>query len=327
MYERGPKPRADHFKQEGGHLRELLVDRDRVNEAVVPLGVSFLDDCLGGAYPRDLLLIGAGSGVGKTGLSVSIAKAGLASGKKVYGFFLEAFEGEVSYRLYYEELGAMVKSPTMDYSSWVRGEWKHLDEKYGPEVERRLEGQFKNFYTCYKTTAFTHKELQQRLELIQDDADMVILDHLHVVDSFKAEDENSTQSKVIGLLRDLALTKDIPVIVVSHTKKKQSHNYKNILPTLDDLHGSSNLYKVATQVIVVGRDWEAEPSAPHKSVTLIGIEKDRKGRKTPYIARTEYDLSRGVYDRNYLLGRIKSDNKKAAWEEVERKFYPYWARK
>jgi len=313
------------FKKEASHLQSLLTERDRTNNGRIPFGISFLDDCLGGIFPRDLLLLGAPSGVGKTALAVSIARRAAALDKQVYLFALEAEVGEVSSRLYFERLGQLAGEPMLDYGGWWRGEWEHLDREYGDQVKAELEGVLANVHTLYKDRGdFTPADLAEQLDKVRECADVVILDHIHVVDS-ELGSENATQQRAIRVLRDLALASDIPVVAVSHVRKSTRYQ-SGLVPALEDLHGSSSLYKVCTGAVLFARDWDHEPPSPELSPTYLWIPKDRRGRSSRSIARINYNVAEGRYEKSYELGRSELDGRKETWKRIDYEKLPYWAK-
>lgn len=320
QYEKGPEPNT--FLPESRHLDGLLSERDLVNDGVVRTGIDYLDDCLGGVYPRDLWLLAAETGVGKTALALKIWLAGLNAGKVVYGLFLEAFQAEISYRLWFEELARITEDRYMDYSAWVRGQYSQLDKKYENRIKTALAKRMGKGMTFYKRGEFGAAQLKRKLEQIKGRAGMVVLDHFHTLDTFKAEDENSMQSKTIRLLEQFAIQESIPVVAVAHMKKRQNHNYSALIRGKEDVHGSSNLVKTCTQVVTFARHWDAEPEAPHLSPTLMKVDKDRRGREVPYVAQCNYNRSTGQYEPGYSLGRIS----KGAWAPLPAEKYPYWAK-
>ena len=259
-----------------------------------------------------------------TQLAVDLWEAGVrAVGDSCVGLFLEAFRGEVSYRQYFRKLAFLTNDPRLDYAGWVRGEWRDADRKWGGKIRAELKQQNGNALTLYKTGDFGVFQLKQQLESIANKAKMLVLDHLHVVDTFKAEDENSTQSKVIRLLRDFALDRSIPVVVCAHTKKRQSHNYNMLTPSEHDLHGTSNLIKTVTQAVSLARADEGVPGRPELSPTLVRILKDRKGRKSHLVAKVNYNRSTSLYEETYELGRVS----KEGWQPIEPQYKPYWAKR
>lgn len=312
---------GNRFSREADHLGTLLQDRDACNAKRIPFGVGFLDDCLGGLYPADLVLFGAATGVGKTALAVSIAWSAAKLGvDPVYLFALEARVGEVSARIGFQEI-AKRTTRKLDFSAWWRGRYQDVDAQHWEAVAEEIREPMSRIRTLYKRRGdFTNNDLAKQLEAISTDAKLVLLDHVHVVDS-ERDSELSTQHKTVRLLRDLALDRGIPVVAVSHLRKKQG-NERTLMPETDDLHGSSNLSKIATGVVLVARDWESE-AGPHLSPTFMQVSKDRNGRAGPLIARTVYDKSSGLYQLEYRLGRIGWEERKQVWMPVPEP--PYWA--
>lgn len=314
------------FSPESEHLDGLLERRDEIVRQRVPIGVSYLDDCLGGLYPGDLLLLGAATGVGKTGLAVHLSRAGVRAGRRVYGLFLEAAPGEVSARLVYGELARRAQKPEMDFASWWRGQWREQDRRYWGEVKDALEPELSQLNTLYKGRGdFTPKNLKQQLEEIANDAEMVVLDHIHVVDTEASHSELRTQRKTVELLRDLALVRGIPVVAISHLRKRSQYERSMLMPDLDDMHGSSELSKKGTQAVLVARDWDGPRPEPHLAPTLMKVPKDRWGRASTMVARVYYDLRRGQYRQEYELGRIVIKDKRQQWERLDK--IPRWAKR
>jgi replicative DNA helicase len=314
------------FSPEADHLGTLLSDRDTRNEGRVPLGIAFLDDCLGGVYPRDLVLLGSATGVGKTALAVQAAMAGAEAGKEVYLFALEAEVGEVGARLYFEELGRRAKEPRLDFAGWWRGQWKGLDAKYRAEVEAALRPRLARLRTFYKKRGdFTPKNLSQQLEAIAERAGMIVLDHVHVIDAESERGELRAQKQTVGLLRDIALDLGVPVVAVSHIRKKDKGAVPTLLPDTDDLHGASDLSKVATQVVLFGREWDGPRPEPHLSPTLMRVSKDRHGRASTMVARMYYRMDQARYENAYELGKLEWKDRRQQWTSLPMHQLPAWA--
>lgn len=317
---------APVFSPEAEHLGQLLKERDERNAGRIPLGISFLDDCLGGVYPRDLLLLGAASGVGKTALAVQAAMAGVGAGREVYLFALEAEVGEVGCRLYFEELGRRAKEPRLDYAGWWRGQWRSLDARFHEEIVAHLRPRLARLHTLYKKRGdFTPLSLSQQLEAVADKAGLIVLDHLHVIDSETDSGELRAQKRTIGMMRDIGNDGNVPVVVISHIRKTQAGQAEPLLPSTSDLHGNSEIYKVAKQVVVFGRDWDGHRPERHLSPTLMRVGKDRHGRSSSTVARMYYDMSTASYEEHYELGRIEWKDRRQQWTSLPNQLIPAWA--
>lgn len=317
---------APTFSPEADHLGELLEQRDERNAGRVSTGVSLIDDCLGGVYPTDLVLYGADTGVGKTALAIQTAMAGVDSGKETYLFALEAFVGEVTARLYFEELGKRANEPALDFAGWWRGQWKGLDKKYREEIQEGLQPRLARLHTLYKRRGdFTPGNLSQQLEAIAEKAGMIVLDHVHVIDAESDRGELRAQRKTVGLLRDIALDLGVPVVAISHIRKREKGAVPTLLPDRSDLHGHSDIAKVATQIVLFAREWDGPRPRPHLSPTLMRVAKDRCGRESPYVARMYYDLSLARYEEAYELGKAEWKDRRQQWVSLPVDQLPAWA--
>jgi replicative DNA helicase len=322
MLDLGPRP-----SREADRLEQLLERREQVNKGRVPLGIAYLDDCLGGIHPGDLLLFASGTGVGKTTLATMLALSAVRAGlDPVYLFALEAEEGEIAARLYFQELGRRANNPHLDYAGWWRGQWPQLDEEHGPAIRAELAPLLDRMKVIYKGRGdFTTVNLSQQLEAAAHDAKMVVLDHLHMIEADSFENELKGQRKAVQTLRDMALEYKIPVAAASHIRKRDKNQQPSLLPDISDLHGSSNLSKVATHVVVFGREWDGPQPQRHLAPTLVKVEKDRLGRASAQVARIYYDQSEGRYETAYELGKLEWENRRQGWKATPTTAVPAWA--
>lgn len=314
------------FRRESEYLGGLLEARDALVAGAVPFDNPFLDDVLGGIYPDDLVVYGAGTGVGKTTLVTQAVKSALDAGcDPVHLFALEATEGEITARLGFEELG-LRSDRRLDFADFWRGRCREEEELHWGSIQEELRPLLERLHTYYKGTgSFTNHDLNKLLEQIGDVTKFVALDHLHVVDSIPGK-ENSTQGKTAGLLRDFALVKQKPVVTASHLRKAQDIDKGRIVPEKDDLLGSKIISGVATVIVMVARDWDSERPQPHLSPTFFAIDKDRRGRASPHVARIYFDTSTGRYQDTYTLGRARwpSKGRKQVWDPVPAQYVPEW---
>lgn len=308
------------FQPEAERLKNLRAHQQKTNQGRFSYGISFLDDCLGGCYPGDLVLVAAKSGHGKTTLVTELARNALKQGKRVYCFALEAFEGELSARILYQSAAKRLKRQDIDFLHWWRGAVPELD----PIVEKcteELAEELANLFSIYKGhSRFANHELIQNLNEIRDKADVVILDHMHILDT---SDSLYDQQRTIQLLLDFALVENIPVIAVSHVRKDDG-KYPSILPRMEDLHGTSDLYKKALQVVIMGRD-STKTSVP--GGTLFRIEKSRFGRaSSDLVARVRYDAATARYLPGYELGQLEwsTEARGIVLQSVDD--LPFWAK-
>jgi replicative DNA helicase len=316
--------KADGWERELDYLDTLLATRDQLAAKRTPFGNAFLDDALGGLFPDDLVIVGAAPGVGKTALITSTVKAALEHGAEdVRLFALEATPGEIAARMAFEAMSK--RSPTTcDFADMWRGRTKELEDEHWDDVKVELGPLLSRLHTLYKLRGeFTNVTLAKHLDGITE-AGLVALDHLHVVDHNDGA-ENSTQKKTVGLLRDLALDRNIPVIAASHIRKSVAGESRRLVPGMDDLLGSKHIAGVATVIVTVAPDRTVDPPQKHLFPTFFSIEKDRRGRASTLIARVLYDKYRGVYQDRYTLGRVVYKDRQPAWEPINERYLPHWA--
>lgn len=318
--------RVEGFVPESDYLETILETRDRLVSGRLPFGNAFLDDALGGMFPDDLVVLGAAPGVGKTALVTSAVLAALCGGVEgVRLFALEATPGEIAARIAFEELAKLSPS-SLDFADFWRGRTKQVEGEHWPTVTEKLRPLLSRLHTLYKGRGdFTNATLAKHLDSITS-AGLVALDHLHVVDSVDGA-ENATQRRTVGLLRDLALDRNVPVLAASHIRKSQAGESRRLVPGMDDLLGSKHIAGVATVIVTVAPDRSGDRPQRHLFPTYFSIEKDRRGRASPLVARMLYDKYRGTYQDGYVLGRVKWGTSGQEFDPVPEKFLPHWAKR
>jgi hypothetical protein len=305
---------------------------------MLPYGVAFLDDVLGGMLANDLVLLTARPGAGKTQMASTIAELAATTGRRVLGFFLEANRSEIERRMKYRALAQTyidgvnaraARDPgtvrrTISFGAWMRG---NLEDIFGAEVEASVDRALAahlgtRLRTVYRGASFTLEDTERVMVAMQDQVDLFVLDHLHYVDVEDETNEAKAQTVVMSKLRDLALRLNKPVLLVVHLKKVDSMR-PALVPGLGELAGSGNITRVATHVIALapaphdGKNWNLAP-------TYMQVLKDRMDGAVPLVARVVFDKSTGTYREQYELGRIVRKGHEETWEQIDT--LPYWAR-
>lgn len=321
---------SDCFSNYQQSLEQLAKHRASLGGSL-SFSVPYLDDALDGLPRSSLLLIGARTGVGKTQLVTQIAHANAAQGKRVHFFALEAEPNEIQARMKYQllaaywhsrpELRAEHKGITLNYMAWHAGRYGNSFAKIEDEIEQFLQSAYKSLFTYYRDkNEFTVAWFKRQFEMIRDETDLVIVDHLHYFD-FDDESENRALKGAMKAIRDCALIAQKPVILVAHLRKRDRGS-AGLMPELDDFHGSSDLTKIATDVVLL---------APGKSgkqghwSTLMRVAKCRRdGSRTRYMGLANFCSTELKYDDKYLLSKYFEGQ-----EELDLLQYradmPYWA--
>jgi hypothetical protein len=124
------------------------------------------------------------------------------------------------------------------------------------------------------------------------------------------------------MIRDVSLKIGKPIILVAHIRKADRRN-SGALPNLDEIHGSSDIAKIATRVITLAPAGKfiSKPS-PVLFPTFFKVLKNRvDGSRCSEVAVINFDVSKNSYDNNFLLGKFNYDE--TEFETTDE--WPDWA--
>lgn len=291
---------------------------------------TFLDDILRGMLPHDLVLLGAPTGMGKTDLSLGIATSNAMQGKRVAYFALEAEPRELERRTKYRLLSGFLyaeKHPRFNefnYADWIRGECEPICGHLNDKADDKIIEQLSSLHTYYRGEKFDQGTLREEVLKASIWAELVIIDHLHYIDTDADESETRGLSEIIKTVRDLSLRIGRPILLVAHLRKRDRRE-KQIIASVDDFHGSSNITKVCTQAIAIERAFCIEPQKWFLSPTFMTVLKDRRMGAQPYVALTNFDLRSRNYREEYTLGKLAKGG--TEWEPIKPTDRPSWAKR
>lgn len=315
---------GEGFKPSSERLAGEREKRHALAGRVMPFGISYLDDYCVGIHPTDLVVLCAASGAGKTTIAALIAQMASARGKKVHFFALEAFKGEIEQRMLFRELCDVMREREfkgfITYQQWMYSTVE-TPEALELEAQRRFEKRVAGMFTYYRGEKFTADDITRRFAEVRASTDLIVLDHLHYVDSDDAN-ENRALKEITKAIRDAALAMERPVIVVAHLRKRDRKNPR-LIPEMEDVHGSSDVVKIATKVIALAPARDNPSGDPSKSNTYMQVVKDRITGATGYAAMCEYDLSKLQYSDTYVVGRLSFSGEE--FEDIAKK--PHWAKR
>lgn len=295
---------------------------------ILEFGISFLDEALNGIIKSDLILIGAPSGVGKTALCCNITLANIKNGKRVHYVALEAERFEIEARLKFQLISEMFFSdpnrPQIEnfcFSDWYLGRYYEQLQNYEDLTHSFFQKAFSSLFTFYKGEKFGIDDFIESVIVASDCTDLIIVDHVHYFD-LEETNENKEMKKIASTARTLALENNIPIILISHLRKRDKAN-SDLVANLDEFHGSSDLYKIATKVItfaggsyVLGGGFE----------TFFRIPKNRTdGGVTRFLGRTVFSPKKGAYEKDYRLGHANLQ-KGSNFDELPENLCPTWAK-
>lgn len=283
------------------NLNEKKFDYDKSIEETLSFGVEYLNRALKGIRKNDLILLGGESGTGKTELAVTIAENN--PDKHIIFYALEAEKDEVYNRLlfkickklYYQHTG----QNDVFYDLWLIGYDRHKTLDFERRAIEILKSKYGNLRIFERTKeGFGVAELQMSL-YNSEPVDLIIIDHLHYFDTHR-EDENKAYKDIVKALRDMVLINNIPMILIAHLRKKGQFQ-KRIIPGMDDFHGSSDIFKIATKVITLAPTSELESCKSYLFPTLFRVCKNRiNGAATRYIGVHDFDIRTNSYVKDYF---------------------------
>lgn len=327
------------------HLQEAIEReyQERINydsSKAPTYGITCLDHALRYILPNDLVVLAADTGVGKSEYALGIARHNAKMGKKVYLFYLEGGETEAVRRIKWSDFltayYSKYKTP-IEYADWVTNnipiniindiELNILPKLYKDTYGDRLciypmHDKF-NIEDVYLSLADDLRDgVEDKKKMFG--ADLLIIDHLHYFNDDEAEGTEAAKLKaILRRCKDITDFHHIPIVVVSHLRKKSKDRG---IPDNEDLHGSSEIAKIASTVIILAPGFRKESNATLVYPTYIRITKSRMGIKSNYVIMNDYDLKTRTYLSNYEIYPINDKGHPAA-KPFEIHNMPAWARK
>lgn len=292
---------------------------------ICDFGIKALDDAFGGILRNDLVVIGADSGVGKSDICLNIALHNASLGRQVALFFIEGGAEEAITRIKWKAIKDLYYSDPsntaeLDYRKWRLGRLESVDMDRLEELAfKNLEEKIKNKLHIYDfDAAFTIEHLTNALAYYASkkvnhvykveehfyDVDLVIIDHLQYFTLVSGGNELQETTQILMKVKDLTQHQKIPVILVSHLRKKDKDRG---LPGQDDFHGTSNICKISSLAFTVTNHPTKDNYSEQIFPTFFRVVKSRTGTRSTYAILNNYDFKRGDYQKEYALYALKAD--------------------
>lgn len=275
---------------------------------VTPYGIQYLDRCLYGVGRDELVLIGAPSGLGKTELASQIAmNATLNHGKRVVMMALEAVENEIELRTKFKLYSRLLRKhhqlpDWFNYQDFKYGQTADLIRPFIGEVNEEL-AKFKSMQTFYRSSSFGVDDFKRVFNYLNDKVDLVVVDHLHYFD-LDDENENKAVSSIMKTMRDLVQVTQIPVVLVAHIRKSNKEQ-ASICATQEDFMGTSNIYKVPTTIITLGKGGLRDKFTAR---TYFRVAKCRSSSAVSnYIGLGHFDFRTNEYEEKFVIGEEENN--------------------
>lgn len=238
-------------------------------------GWTELDNILGGIRPKEVTVISAETGAGKTTFCVNLICNVLKS--QSGGFWINSWEMD------YRQIVRKIASQVLGYRFKTEGFNSHQRDKFREWMRSH------NVFINPKRSNADVKTLRKQIELasVVYDVRYVMVDHLDFVsDTSKAKETHEQIKEVVSEIHDMAMTYDVHIFLIAHMKQNAVIGGK---PHMGLLKGSSSIKQYANNILML--DKKDTASAPDNRVIVI-VEKNRffgtRGEVTlRYIHKTE----------------------------------------
>lgn len=282
---------------------DAIKTHEDLNASKILFAIDFLDDALSGIRFNDLILLGAPSGGGKTQLATLIALNAIKQGKRVNMFALEAMKNEITLRLVHTSL-----DEPMSFSSFLFEQTKEV----ASELIRNSLAKIENaelLRVFYKEDTFGARELAKELNALENNTDLIIIDHFSFMDLPGEKQEFQEQRELVSEINRLQKTIKKPIIILAQFSKHATRGLKEQnFPTLTDFYGTSALTNLCTKAITIQNRLPENLSCDYRSnnpdhcSTVLHVAKNRfDGDRSHFFAVATFDRKKANYRGGYYL--------------------------
>ncbi len=246
----------------------------------IPSGFTRLDDLTSGWQPTDLIIIAARPGMGKTALTLSMAR-NIAVGQNIpVAFFsLEMASVQLITRLISSETG--LSSEKLRTGKLEKHEWEQLNVKVKDLEKAPL------FIDDTPSLSIFDLRAKARRLSSQHGIRMIMIDYLQLMTAGGAGKNGNREQEISLISRNLkALAKelDVPVIALSQLSRAVESRGGSKRPLLSDLRESGAIEQDADIVSFIYRpeyykieEWDDDEAAPTKGQGEFIVAKHRNG--------------------------------------------------
>ena len=236
----------------------------------LPTGLPNLDRLVLGLNPGDLMVIGAGTSIGKTALALQIADQVAASGKRVLFYSLEMPAKALMTRI-------LARRTRIDAARLRCGKVDDDDHhrlvataaEYAEEADRLMIDDGGRITPARISADLTRERARGKI-------DLVVVDHIQLMRSSRRVGNTYERvTEVSGALKSIALKFEVPVIALSQLNRARTRESRR--PNLADLRDSGAIEQDADLVVLLDRPPAATPLEEQRGA-YVAVEKNRNGR-------------------------------------------------
>lgn len=300
---------AERFRPVGDLAADVLAQLSATGTApTLKFNLAALDDITGGLRAKELVIVGARPGMGKTAFAGHLALAAAAQGRGVAFFSMEMAASAIVLRLIAAHVFAH-ENRSIAYDDARRAALREADAQAFVQAEAALRALPLFIHEGRQLTPsgllLAAKRAQKKLAATHTPLGLVIVDHLQKIRPERDCRGNKVaeMTEISDALQKMAGTLDVPVVALSQLNR-QSEAREGRRPELSDLRESGAIEQDADLVLLLYReayyvqkrephraapdwpDWYAE-MARCKTVLDIHVAKQRNGREGH--ARAHFD--------------------------------------
>lgn len=318
-------------------LERLREQSAAIRDRVVNYGIRFLDDAMRGIGPGELVILGAATGVGKTDALATIA-GNVAQHDRVVFYALEAHNLEIEKRILYRMVSDVyfamppgvrprLSTGFLNYPDYHRGmygaELRAIEDRVEPAFEKAI----KNIKFIYSSEVGAQDLMLEIEAQLSDGVALFCVDHLHHLEHGD-DDELKGLKSTMKLCERIVNDQEASILFASHLRK--ADRFRPEFPDVHDLHGSSEISKRATGVILMGPHRGGGFGAEkHEVSTLMHCAKFRlEGGVKQFYGLHKFNTHTRSYSSDYMLMRRGADDRgRQVFDAVARRDEkPAWAR-
>ncbi|MCR5504982.1 MAG: replicative DNA helicase [Elusimicrobiaceae bacterium] len=256
-------------------IEKLIIDKNPIKG--VPTGFTKFDTMTGGLRKSDLIILAARPSQGKTAMALNIVQNALDKGYPVAMFSLEMGRFQIYQRMVCT--AAQVSLINVSNGTFQKSRWRELASKVQKLGEQPL--------FIDDTPGITITEIRMRarrlareLQKQGKELGLIVIDYIGLITTGKAKIENRQQevSEISRMLKELARTMNVPVLVLSQLNRNNEKGRDDKRPQLSDLRESGSIEQDADVVALIHREgyYKREDETLKNKAELI-LAKQRNG--------------------------------------------------
>jgi replicative DNA helicase len=239
--------------------------------AGIPVNFYDLDAMTQGLQRSDLIIVAGRPAMGKTAITLNIAKnVAQLHNLPVCVFSLEMSKEQLTYRLLAMEVG--IESGRLRTGRLNPDEWPLLGQGISTLGQMPIyiddkpnSGVLEMRSLCRRLMAESGKELGA-----------VVIDYLQLMEGSGSDNRVQELSRITRGLKQMARELNVPVVALSQLSRGVEAR-TNKRPMLSDLRESGSIEQDADLVLMIYRDEYYNPDTPDRGITEIIVTKHRNG--------------------------------------------------